>query len=128
MAMDNAYVAYKDLVGREEDGRDCLKIGHVVQGLAQDLCQWEGGGIVDACCKSSSTSVRHGLSERIFVGVENLEQQEICSGIIAAKAHTCNPTIKHSGAGAATVEAAMVSASEFAIYFIWEVHLEKYPG
>ncbi len=39
MAMSNAYVIYKDLIGREGNGRDCLKMGRAVRELAHDLCQ-----------------------------------------------------------------------------------------
>jgi hypothetical protein len=37
--MNNAYVIYKDLIGREGNGRDCLKMGRAVRELAHDLCQ-----------------------------------------------------------------------------------------
>jgi hypothetical protein len=40
MAMNNAYVIYKDLIGREGNERDCLKMGRAVRELAHDLCQW----------------------------------------------------------------------------------------
>ena len=39
MAMNNAYFIYKDLIGREGDGRDCLKMGRTVRELVHDLCQ-----------------------------------------------------------------------------------------
>jgi hypothetical protein len=39
MAMNNAYIVYKDLIGWEGNGRECLKMGHAVQESAHDLCQ-----------------------------------------------------------------------------------------
>ncbi len=85
-----------------------------------------GDCIADACGESSSTSARHGSSGRIFVGDKNSERQEICCGIVAAKAYKCDSTIKHSGT--AKVEAAMASASEFGTCIKREVLLAKMPG
>ena len=85
-----------------------------------------GDGIADTCSKSSSASARHGSSGRIFVGDENSERQEICGGVVATKAHTCDQTIKYSGG--ATAETAMVSASEFATCELGEVFLDEMPG
>ncbi len=39
MALNNAYVVYKELVGREGDGRDSLKMGKAMRELAHGLCQ-----------------------------------------------------------------------------------------
>jgi hypothetical protein len=39
MALNNAYFVYKELVGREGDGRDFLKVGNAVRELVHGLCQ-----------------------------------------------------------------------------------------
>jgi hypothetical protein len=39
MALNNAYVVYKELVNREGNGRDCLNMGKAVRELAHGLCQ-----------------------------------------------------------------------------------------
>jgi len=39
MALNNAYIVYKELVGREGDGRDFLKVGNAVRELVHGLCQ-----------------------------------------------------------------------------------------
>ena len=39
MALNNAYVVYKNLVGREGDVRGCLKMGKAVRELVHSLCQ-----------------------------------------------------------------------------------------
>jgi hypothetical protein len=39
MALNNAYVFYKELVTREGNGRDCLNMGKAVRELAHGLCQ-----------------------------------------------------------------------------------------
>jgi hypothetical protein len=60
MALNNAYVVYKELVGREGDGRDCLKMGKAVRELAHGLCQ--RGEFIRKYATSSGASARHGSS------------------------------------------------------------------
>jgi hypothetical protein len=40
MALNNAYIVYKELVSREGNGRDYLNMGKAVRELAHGLCQW----------------------------------------------------------------------------------------
>jgi hypothetical protein len=40
MALNNAYIVYKELVSREGNGRDCLNMGKAVRELVHGLCQW----------------------------------------------------------------------------------------
>ncbi len=84
-----------------------------------------GDGVADACSESSSASASHGSSGRIFVRDKNLQRQEICGGIVATKAHTCDQTIKYSGG--ATAETPMSNASEFATCEPGEVFLDEMP-
>jgi hypothetical protein len=39
IALNNAFVVYTELVSREGNGRDCLKMGNMVRELAHGLCQ-----------------------------------------------------------------------------------------